>query len=74
MKKFVLILSGIAGLLLTGFQPENIEMADGLRSEGLIYIVVLVVVILVGGLLFYLFTVDRKVTRLENEISSHEKE
>ncbi|MBF9224153.1 CcmD family protein [Hymenobacter ruricola] len=44
------------------------EMADALRANGKIYVVVAVVVIIVGGLLTYLISLDRKVSRLEEEI------
>ena len=44
------------------------EMADALRQNGKIYVVVLVVVIIVGGLLLYLVSLDRKVSRLEKEV------
>ncbi|MDO7849611.1 CcmD family protein [Hymenobacter sp. M29] len=44
------------------------EMADGLRANGKIYVVVAVVVIIVAGLLAYLINLDRKVSRLEEQI------
>ena len=44
------------------------EMADTLRQSGKIYVVVAAVVIIVGGLLFYLISLDRKVSKLEQEI------
>ena len=44
------------------------EMAGGLRASGKIYVVVAVVVVIIGGLLAYLITLDRKVSRLEQEI------
>jgi CcmD family protein len=44
------------------------EMADGLRANGKIYVVVAVVVIIVAGLLVYLVSLDRKVSRLEEQI------
>jgi Na+/proline symporter len=47
---------------------DGAEMATGLRSNGLIWIVVGVIVIIVGGLLVYLFRIDRKITQLEKEI------
>ena len=47
---------------------EEAEMATGLRSNGLIWIVVGVIVIIVGGLLVYLFKIDRKLSQLEKEI------
>ena len=44
------------------------QMADGLRQSGKIYVVVAVVVLIVAGLLFYLISLDRKVSKLEQEI------
>lgn len=44
----------------------QVEMADTMRSEGKIYVVVAIIVIVLAGLFLYLFMLDRKVTRLEN--------
>lgn len=44
------------------------EMADALRQNGKIYVVVLVLVIIMTGLLAYLIRLDGKVSRLEKEI------
>ncbi|HRG84653.1 MAG TPA: CcmD family protein [Chitinophagales bacterium] len=41
-----------------------------LRSNGLIYVVVGVVVIILAGLIFYLTTIDRKLSKLEKEIKN----
>jgi len=46
------------------------EMADALRQDGKIYVVVLVLVIILSGLLLYLVRLDRKVSRLEKELDS----
>jgi CcmD family protein len=49
--------------------PEaNPAMADDLRASGKIYVVVAVVAIIVAGLLAYLISLDRKVSRLEKEM------
>ena len=42
------------------------EMADGMRSEGKIYVVVAIIVVILVGVLVYLFALDRKLTKLEN--------
>ena len=44
------------------------EMADALRQSGKIYVVVAVILIVVIGLIGYLISLDRKVSRLEKEI------
>ena len=48
----------------------NIEMADQMRSDGKIYVVVLVVLIAFTGLMIYAISTDRKLSRLEKEIKS----
>jgi CcmD family protein len=50
---------------------QNAEMADKFRSEGKIYVVVAIVLIVLTGLIIYLFLMDRKMNKLERMI--HEK-
>lgn len=45
------------------------EMADTLRQSGKIYVVVAVIVVVLAGLLFFLISLDRKLTRLEKEVN-----
>lgn len=49
-------------------QTENIEMADVLRISGKIYVVVLVLSIIFLGIIIYLISINRKLSRLEKEI------
>lgn len=62
----------IAALLLSLFsfaqQTDNVEMADTMRSNGKIYVVVTVCLIILIGLFIYVARVDRKVSKLEKEI------
>lgn len=44
------------------------EMADIMRSNGKIYVVVAVLAIVLAGLLVYLIRLDGKVSRLEREV------
>lgn len=46
------------------------EMADIMRADGKIYVVVAGLVILLVGVLFYLFSLDRKITKLEKEVEN----
>jgi uncharacterized membrane protein YqgA involved in biofilm formation len=48
---------------------QDAEMADGMRAEGKIYVVVAILSLILIGLIGYLILLDRKVTRLENKIS-----
>jgi CcmD family protein len=49
-------------------QGRNVEMADALRANGKIYVVVLVVGIIFAGIIVYLIWIDRKLSRLEKEM------
>jgi len=46
---------------------QHIEMADKLRADGKIYVVVAVVVIILLGLILYVVRLDRKISRLEKD-------
>lgn len=50
-----------------------VEMADGMRSDGKIYVVVGVLVIILIGLFAYLISIDRKVSRVEKSIEEQNK-
>jgi hypothetical protein len=65
MKKTI---SGFA-VLLTAIkaQAQDVEMATGLRSSGKIFVVVIVMLLIFIGLLAYLFLIDRRVKKLEND-------
>ena len=66
MKKLLsLIVFVLAAFPLVAQQPE---MADTMRSEGKIYVVVAILVVILGGLMAYVFALDRKATRLEKKL------
>ncbi|MFM7646163.1 MAG: CcmD family protein [Sphingomonadales bacterium] len=48
-------------------QSAATPMADLMRSEGRIYVVIAVMLTILGGLLLYLVRLDRKMSRLEKE-------
>ena len=49
--------------------PEaQIEMADALRQDGKIYVVVVVLLTVLVGTIAYLVAIDRKVSRLEKQV------
>ncbi|MBC8172281.1 MAG: hypothetical protein H7X71_00120 [Chitinophagales bacterium] len=55
-------------LLSTDYaQPDSPEMAVDMRSSGMIWVVVGVIVIILSGLILYMITVDRKIARIEKE-------
>lgn len=54
-------------LLSTLVFSQDTEMADTMRSNGRIYVVVAVVVTILLGLILYVFRLERKISRLEKE-------
>jgi hypothetical protein len=66
---------GIIFLLLIAplAQAQEVEMADGLRAEGKIYVVVLIILIVLGGLIAYLFLMDRKLNRLQQLLNEKDQ-
>jgi hypothetical protein len=51
-----------------GGQSQEVPMADGMRAEGKIYVVVAIVLLILSGLIGYLFFLDKKVSKLENRL------
>ena len=49
---------------------QEIEMADTFRTEGKIYVVVLVVAIVFTGLIIFAANTDRRLTKIEREVRS----
>lgn len=64
----VILLSAINVLAQTG---NDVELADTMRSNGKIFVVVGVIAIVFTGILFYLIYIDRKVSKLEKKIEKH---
>ena len=46
---------------------ETVEMADAMRQNGKIYVVVAVILTIFAGIIIYLVRLDRKISRLEKE-------
>jgi hypothetical protein len=74
MKKIVSLISLFAGLLInqTAF-AQDAEMADGMRASGKIYVVVGIILIVVIGLVVFLFMMDKKLTRIEKQLNESGK-
>ena len=49
---------------------QEVEMADTLRSEGKIYVVVTILLIILIGLIAYLIMIDRKASRMEKKLET----
>jgi CcmD family protein len=80
MKKLVLI--GLLFLSLSALAQEKIpvqesdysnktvEMADKMRSEGKIYVLVGIITIIFAGIVVYIVNTDRRITKLEKNLNS----
>ncbi|MBC6401395.1 MAG: CcmD family protein [Ekhidna sp.] len=57
------------------FIPANaqVQMADNFRSEGKIYVVLTIILILLAGFFFLLFKLDNRTKRLEKELKDKEQ-
>ena len=67
MKKIILAIFLMINTMTVFAQDTGIEMADTLRSNGKIYVVVVCIVIILFGLILYLFAMDRRLKKLENK-------
>ena len=68
MHKYLILILLILSSLVTSAQQE-VEMADTMRSEGKIYVVVAILLLILVGLVGYLVQLDRKVSKLEKRLS-----
>jgi hypothetical protein len=68
--KIKLLLLSFVMILSTGFSfgQSDVEMADIMRSNGKIYVVVAVAAIVMTGLIIYMITLDRKITSIEKKL------
>jgi len=73
MSRLLPIINTVLFTLLAGIASaqSDIEMADVMRSNGKIYVVVAVLVIIFVALVAYLISLDRKASKLEQEIKQH---
>jgi len=68
MKKLFALIMMMTSTLL--FAQEEVPMADGMRSEGKIYVVVAIALVILLGLVGYLFLLDKKVSKVENQLKN----
>ena len=73
MNKNILMLFFMLLAILTEGVAQNVEMADGLRSSGKIYVVVGVLCIIFVGIVVYLMNLDNKLAELKKEVEQLKK-
>ena len=54
-------------LILFYMLLQNVEMADVLRSELKIYVVVVIFLLILAALFVYLYRIEKKIDRLKNK-------
>lgn len=72
MRKKFTWLFALQILLLAPLQAQPVD-PDFMRSTGKIYVVVAVIVAIFLGIVLFLIYLDRKLTKLENQISNHDQ-
>ena len=70
MKRLLLVLA-LTIPFVNAFAQDQPEMADTMRANGKIYVVVGVILIVLAGLFVYLFSIERKVKKLEDKIEDN---
>ena len=71
MKKLTKILPAL--LLAVPAYSQEVEMADKLRADGKIYVLVAIVLVILVGLISYLVLIDRKTSRLEKRLDENKR-
>ncbi|MEI8280621.1 MAG: CcmD family protein [Bacteroidota bacterium] len=66
-KASILLLLLMLITTLAQAQTSDAAMADGLRANGKIYVVVLVLATIFAGIIAFLVYLDRKIKKLENK-------
>lgn len=66
-RKLVCFLAVVLSAVTVQAQSASVEGEDFMRSNGKIYVVVAVVLTIVIGLLAYVYSLDRKISKLEKK-------
>ena len=62
---FLTIVMSLLATAVAQAQESTPEMADTMRTDGKIYVVVLVLATIFAGIIAYLVRIDRKINKLE---------
>ncbi len=61
----LIFMAGCLFLSCATFAQDKVEMADNMRGNGKIYVVVAVCLTILIGLFIYVFMIDKKISRYE---------
>ena len=64
-QRFLFAILLVLNRVVSFAQNETVEMADSMRSNGKIYVVVAVILTIFAGIILYLIRLDRKISKLE---------
>jgi CcmD family protein len=65
--RFLFLFVALCINVISFAQAKEVQMADAMRSNGKIYIVVAVCLTILVGLFLYVFSLDRKLSKMEKE-------
>ncbi len=68
LKKCTFLFTVIITIAQTALaQTNNVEMADVMRSNGKIYVVVAVCLVILFGLIAYVIRIDKRLSKMEHQ-------
>lgn len=68
LKKITFLFTVMIAMAQTALaQTNNPEMADVMRSNGKIYVVVAVCLVILLGLIAYVISIDRRISKIEQQ-------
>ena len=67
MRKLTFLLLLLLSYTAVFAQGTSVDLDTALRSDGKIYVVVCVIAIIFAGLAVYLFSIDRRLKKIEKE-------
>lgn len=71
LHRFSALITGLFFFLFTRtslYARQEVEMADTMRSEGKIYVIVGIILIVLCGLIGYLYILDKKIRKIEDKL------
>jgi type II secretory pathway component PulF len=72
MKKIFLIINLLVFLTFNSLNAQTPQGTDFMRNIGMIYVVIGVIIIIFIGIIAFLINIDKKLTKLENQIKKNE--
>ena len=68
MKKlYIFLVLILSAFVATAQSATAVEMADGMRSSGKIYVVIASLLLIFIGIIYYLFRIEKRLSKLEKE-------